>query len=345
MLNSICNSMRDPADELVAGDIVIHKSTDNFLIMHGESLDSPMSLEAKGLLCWLMKRPKTWRINVNHMVKELGKSKNTIYKIINELIEHGYIQRVAIRSQKGRGKFEEFSYRAFDQSIRSVPKFWELNENTGNIESSSFPKNSEMNNSLMNNCDAYKKRNNIKKDNIKKQQQFELGKSIKITPPNNYLVIDEKPAAAKYLNLVLQEQDLIIKDELTVTQEQCVEEALKRISELKKREEVKFALLSQKHFTAAENDFVKKLNTIKKVIRNGEWKKPAGMINAKEKAKQKESDEKAQKIRILEAEKNHAKYMIESFKDNISDPRSKKFHECWSIRFNEAEQKIKNLME
>ena len=43
-------------------------------------------------------------------------------------------------------------------------------------------------------------------------------------------------------------------------------------------QEITFCLLNPNHFTGCGKDFLKKLNTIRSVIRKGDWQRPAGMV-------------------------------------------------------------------
>lgn len=71
--------------------------------------DEGLSLEAKGLMAWMLSKPDDWKFYVRHVASQLGKGKDTIAKYINELIKRGYIERRA-RKRSSDGTFEYYEY-------------------------------------------------------------------------------------------------------------------------------------------------------------------------------------------------------------------------------------------
>jgi hypothetical protein len=61
-------------------------------------------------------------------------------------------------------------------------------------------------------------------------------------------------------------------------------------SESKLSEEIIFCLLDANRFTHAGNDFYRKFNTIKKIIREGRWHTPAGLVQSREEQAKSEKD-------------------------------------------------------
>lgn len=61
-----------------------------------------MTLEARGALCHLMSLPPTWQIYVQQLQEPWNCGRDKVLRIINELIENGYMKRETLRDDKGR---------------------------------------------------------------------------------------------------------------------------------------------------------------------------------------------------------------------------------------------------
>lgn len=95
--------------------IRIHKRTQYISINQASLSDMSMSWEAKGLHAYLLSRPDDWRVSVAHLVKHnrhAGRDK--IYRMLSELIQHGYAQRIVIRTRSGR--ISRYDYEVFEQN-------------------------------------------------------------------------------------------------------------------------------------------------------------------------------------------------------------------------------------
>lgn len=78
--------------------------------------DNELSLEEKGLFCYLFSKPDGWEFHYNAMRKELNeKSDKTIRKILNRLVEKGYIIKTQINNDNGQfgGLDIEFTDKSF----------------------------------------------------------------------------------------------------------------------------------------------------------------------------------------------------------------------------------------
>jgi hypothetical protein len=64
--------------------------------------DNRLSLEARGLMGYILVKPDDWQVKVTDLVKQGKSGKNRIYRILNELIEFGYCRRTATRNEQGR---------------------------------------------------------------------------------------------------------------------------------------------------------------------------------------------------------------------------------------------------
>lgn len=90
----------------------------NFSILDNRiAEDSSLSWGARGLLVFLLSKPDNWSISVSHLIKcTCGAKKKTgrdgVYALINELIDEGYLTRVA--QSKVEGKFSEMEYVVHD---------------------------------------------------------------------------------------------------------------------------------------------------------------------------------------------------------------------------------------
>jgi hypothetical protein len=92
----------------------------NYTIMSNWHLrDKELSLKAKGLMSYMLSLPPEWDFSVVGLASCLAESKNTIGKILNELIDKGYMER----KQERQGKlFSGYSYILHEISCR---KSWD----------------------------------------------------------------------------------------------------------------------------------------------------------------------------------------------------------------------------
>lgn len=78
--------------------------------------DPELSLEEKGLFCYLFSKPDCWEFHYNVMRNELKeKSDKTVRKILNSLVEKEYITKVQINNANGQfgGIDIEFTNKSF----------------------------------------------------------------------------------------------------------------------------------------------------------------------------------------------------------------------------------------
>ena len=89
-----------------------HKS--NFSALpNGIWEDQKLSIEAKGTLGYLLSRPPNWRVRVVQLGKKLMIGRDRLYRIINELIEAGYLQR---QQERAGGAFKKVDYYVRDNA-------------------------------------------------------------------------------------------------------------------------------------------------------------------------------------------------------------------------------------
>jgi hypothetical protein len=65
--------------------------------------DSSLSLQAKGLVLYILSKPKDWQFSLNGMASQLKESKSRILRIIDELCELGYMIKYKTRNGKVQG--------------------------------------------------------------------------------------------------------------------------------------------------------------------------------------------------------------------------------------------------
>lgn len=78
--------------------------------------DEKLSVEAKGTLGYLLSRPANWRVRLAHVARKLGIGRDRLYRIINECIAAGYVER---RQGRQSGSFKPVSY--FVNDVASLP--------------------------------------------------------------------------------------------------------------------------------------------------------------------------------------------------------------------------------
>jgi hypothetical protein len=88
-----------------------HNKENPYVMLNKSALeDKNLSWGAKGLWAYLMSRPDNWTVSVTHLASiydHRGGKERAIYALLNELIEHGYCERVQLHNEKGEfGKIE-----------------------------------------------------------------------------------------------------------------------------------------------------------------------------------------------------------------------------------------------
>ena len=54
---------------------------------------SNLSFEARGVLAYILMKPDDWETNIGDIMREGNIGREKAYRIVNELIEHGYAER------------------------------------------------------------------------------------------------------------------------------------------------------------------------------------------------------------------------------------------------------------
>jgi hypothetical protein len=79
-------------------------------------LDGRLSIEAKGVLGFLLSRPHNWQVRLDHVGRTLRVGRKKLQRIFRELISAGYVTREQQRILEGR-RFGEVDY-----VVRDVPE-------------------------------------------------------------------------------------------------------------------------------------------------------------------------------------------------------------------------------
>lgn len=83
-----------------------------YVVLDKTALEDPrLSLKAKGLHAYLLSKPDTWEIRVEHLIKHHKEGKTAIYSAIEELRATGYVVRHEIRRF---GRFNSYFYDVYE---------------------------------------------------------------------------------------------------------------------------------------------------------------------------------------------------------------------------------------
>ena len=93
--------------------VVRRRHNGNFVTVPNRVLeDRRLSLEAKGLLCWLLARPNDWSFKLALIGPLLGIGRDKTEKLFRQLIEAGFVDRIQERTD---GKWGPVEYVVFDE--------------------------------------------------------------------------------------------------------------------------------------------------------------------------------------------------------------------------------------
>jgi len=85
-----------------------NKIKDNFTIIPNDIIrNKSLSDRARFIFCYMASMPDDWKFYQGAMAKELGYTKDTLRKYIDELLETGYLNREQRREE---GKFDSYDY-------------------------------------------------------------------------------------------------------------------------------------------------------------------------------------------------------------------------------------------
>jgi DNA-binding MarR family transcriptional regulator len=85
-----------------------NKIKDNFTIIPNDIIrNKSLSDRARFIFCYMASMPDDWKFYQGAMAKELGYTKDTLRKYIDELLETGYLNR---EQRRETGKFDSYDY-------------------------------------------------------------------------------------------------------------------------------------------------------------------------------------------------------------------------------------------
>ena len=93
----------------------VQKNKENPYVMINKSClnDVNLSWAAKGLHSYLLSLPDDWEIYVDELIKHTSAGRDHTYRVVNELLEHGYMEKVQYRCE---GKILGLNYTVFEVS-------------------------------------------------------------------------------------------------------------------------------------------------------------------------------------------------------------------------------------
>lgn len=339
-----------------------------FTIVHNNCLRNPdISLRAKGLFAYLMSLPDNWEINMHHLIKQSTEGRDAHIKAMKELIDVGYI--VKIQARDCTGKFTKNDYEVIDiptDEMKCVknntnapfPGIQATAKNADNTRpqpENPLTANPLTEKPLTENPHLINTKNN-KYVNNKKLTAAIPPATVKPSAPHQ----QKKSAAASSLDL--QEKDLIIGEKLTVSQKRLVCEATQTLlgkipnaSHHQIDQEITDSLLNRNSFTFAGRDFHKKLNTIKKHMREGKWTPSPEKILERQAEQDLKIESLQREIRELEGAMSHwtslqriARERIESNPDGAGEDLVAGYQQCIDdtrCQLADARQRLSTLYE
>jgi hypothetical protein len=152
-----------------------NKIKDNFTIIPNEIIrNKSLSDRARFIFCYMASMPDDWKFYQGVMAKELGYTKDTLRKYIEELLETGYLDR---EQRREVGKFDSYDY---------TLNFSPCTKNTDTVKIRDGKKPTRENPSLINK--DLEQRKTIININLDKEFENEFSTFEKIT-------IDEKQSS------------------------------------------------------------------------------------------------------------------------------------------------------
>lgn len=172
-----------------------NKIKDNFTIIPNDIIrNKNLSDRARFLFCYMASMPDEWKFYQGVMAKELGYTKDTLRKYIEELLTTGYLNR---EQRRETGKFDSYDY---------TLNFSPCMENTDTVKTRNGKNPSREKSSLINT--NLEKRNTIINTNLEKDIENEFShfekvvindsKSSKVNPFTIVSIVEkEKETAGK----------------------------------------------------------------------------------------------------------------------------------------------------
>ena len=153
---------------------VIKDKSNPYVMLNKTCLhDDQLSWKAKGLHSYLLSLPDDWKIYIEDLKNRSKDGKHSISNTIKELIDAGYVKRIAKRDNETNKFIGGFEYEVYEIPINTVENLPKIEKNresenwkTGKVENRES-RESE-NQSLLNN--KYKLNNNINSKYVSKEE-------------------------------------------------------------------------------------------------------------------------------------------------------------------------------
>ena len=306
----------------------INKKERNFLIVDKTCLNQKdLSWGAKGLHAHLMGMPDNAQVKVSRLKDKATNGRDAVRSFLNELKKAGYITTEWIRKEAS-GEYDYLEYIVHELPQPSIGEIQDTETPSPETPSPDYSRpdnpshiNNILNNNNINNINnkiiAAIKASNRQDLSFKPQKAAALFQKNKTTSTN---LSNSHFGRQPYVRLAAE--DLVIGDTLTPNQLIRIDSLVQSLNLQDGQnliDEISYCLLSRKYFTGCGLDFNRKLNAIRKVVLQGNWQTPAGMIlDIKEKqglSHKKLKDELQQAL----AESNHFKRLLESSKTSTRE--------------------------
>jgi len=99
----------------------IHTTTPgHFSTARAGAQDTRLSIEARGVLWYLLSKPRDWKVIIKDLQKQCGIGRNKVYRILNELRVAGYIIRDD-QYKTADGQFSKSAYHVYDTPQKNQP--------------------------------------------------------------------------------------------------------------------------------------------------------------------------------------------------------------------------------
>src|SRR4051794_23321245 len=94
--------------------IIRRRYNANYCVIPNKIMDDKeLSAEGLGVLCYLLSRPPNWSVYAEQLKDRFGCGRERMYRILNEIIDLGYIRRERLRCATSK-KFTEYEYIVYD---------------------------------------------------------------------------------------------------------------------------------------------------------------------------------------------------------------------------------------
>ena len=313
--------------------IKIQKRKNPYVILDKTFItDKHLSLKARGLLAYLLSLPESWEIHIRELSRHFPDGKHAISTALKELRQNRYVVHQRYRDSSG-------VYRGGDYHVFEVPQPPPENQDVVNppqpknqaVAASppqpDFPvvENPVVENPLLENQALLNNNNSNNTQNKKITAAIESPHPTALSNPSS--------VAAVPLKMVGEEEGRI---GVVLTERQCAlaRQVANRLAQhhpsgnaQRLFQEIELTLLDSKSFTKAEQDFNKKLNTIRKVIREGKWSPPVLMQQKQQQQFNQLLAELEQQLRELNGDRRHLREMLSALDKETQNKERNALHQ------------------